>query len=427
MRLRKLGKGQSVVFCIPGEIQTRIRSIVEKQDADAIDVSDVLVWAIHETYADLRKSMPLWATQGARFERQFKIWAEHARIDTGITMTAPDAQRFLEKEALDLEDRYKPRDASALPDIFDELKSSAQLQKIYERCERFDSIRFASAILQEEQERELSPEIEAERQIERPMDASPMPHKLHPDVVSFVKSGKIVHNSPAFMKAFQAFTGTSAAAHLNVARFPCDLLATRDFVQTVEVIGKEAYTDDYQRPVQWLLTQGNPATQMVVISPFEANELKSTMKSSSAAVLHLYAPRSNLAYQPLDSLRLYTVPSLPTNWKVSVDLVMQLNLFAGQLYFRSFDEYKQVCEFLCLAWQKMDDDVPVQADGFIIPQPGGQQAFDQSPTKFLQVVTTKMRRNGQGIDKTHLGKMLAGELLGEADFENTQSAALGPG
>jgi len=95
---------------------------------------------------------------------------------------------------------------------------------------------------------------------------------------------------------------------------------------------------------------------MVIISPFEANNLMPQIETSTAVHLHLYAPRSNLAFQPLDHLKLYTVPALPADWTVPVELVLQINLFAGQLYFRSYNEYKAACEFLGLAWQLMDGD-----------------------------------------------------------------------
>ena len=55
MRMRKLGKGQSVVFCIPDEIRRRIQELT-KQPIDAdISVSDVLRWAISETFIDIRR------------------------------------------------------------------------------------------------------------------------------------------------------------------------------------------------------------------------------------------------------------------------------------------------------------------------------------------------------------------------------------
>ena len=65
MRMRKLGKIQSVVFCIPEEIQSKIYTVTGNPTDVSINVSDVLMWAIWETYADLRRSMPLWAMQGA--------------------------------------------------------------------------------------------------------------------------------------------------------------------------------------------------------------------------------------------------------------------------------------------------------------------------------------------------------------------------
>jgi hypothetical protein len=47
MRMRKLGKGQSVVFCISDEVQTKIRTVCEKRPEHPIEVSDVLVWSVY--------------------------------------------------------------------------------------------------------------------------------------------------------------------------------------------------------------------------------------------------------------------------------------------------------------------------------------------------------------------------------------------
>ena len=48
--------------------------------------------------------------------------------------------------------------------------------KIASCCKQFNNVNFNSAGLQEEQERELSPEIEAERQIQMPPPATPEKH-----------------------------------------------------------------------------------------------------------------------------------------------------------------------------------------------------------------------------------------------------------
>lgn len=79
MRMRKLGKGQSVVFCVPEEIRSKILSIIGKPSGYDIDVSEVLRWAVSETWADMQRSIPLWAIQGERFERQNNLWSKARR------------------------------------------------------------------------------------------------------------------------------------------------------------------------------------------------------------------------------------------------------------------------------------------------------------------------------------------------------------
>ncbi|KAJ5383167.1 hypothetical protein N7517_001078 [Penicillium concentricum] len=72
--MRKLGKGQSVVFYIPRDIQFKILALSGKHTNSEITVSDVLRWAVSETWTELRHRMPIWAVQGKRFERQRAIW-----------------------------------------------------------------------------------------------------------------------------------------------------------------------------------------------------------------------------------------------------------------------------------------------------------------------------------------------------------------
>jgi hypothetical protein len=193
--MRKLGKGQSVVFCIPEEVQSKIRTATKKPGDVGILVPDVLIWAISETYADLRRSMLLWAMQGVRFERQKALWAE-ITSSTGIFMSPQQARKFLADEAQSIEHRYRPD--LTQPNIF----PSYSLAAIQERCEEFDSLHFKSSALQEQQERELSPEVEQEQQVQRPDRLEPETHRLHQDVISFVKTGMLRLQSPAFIPAF---------------------------------------------------------------------------------------------------------------------------------------------------------------------------------------------------------------------------------
>lgn len=59
MRMRKLGKGQSVVFCVPQEMNTKILALKADAGDSNIDVYDILCWVVSETFNDIRRSMPL--------------------------------------------------------------------------------------------------------------------------------------------------------------------------------------------------------------------------------------------------------------------------------------------------------------------------------------------------------------------------------
>lgn len=166
---------------------------------------------------------------------------------------------------------------------------------------------------------------------------------------------------------------------------------------------------------------------MVIISPYEAQALIRKIKASRHVTLHLYAPRINMNQKSLDHLNLYTVPVRQTV-RLPRSLIVMLNIFAGQLYLRSFEEYTQVCDALGLAW---DDAVKnnggIEADGFIPPdQPTGalvnRTRFTRSPTKFLLVFLTTVRQNNQNIDKTHMGRLLNGNRLTRAHFGEQDEA-----
>jgi hypothetical protein len=152
MRMRKLGKGQTVVFCVSQEIQTKILEASRKTDASTITVADILEWSMHETLDDLHRNMPLWAVQGERFVRQEKIW--NAAKKQGLTKE--DAEKLLETEAQSLEDRYRPRLNPGEAKVF-AMSEDPIVQQVATRCEAFNITQFKASALQEEQERELSP------------------------------------------------------------------------------------------------------------------------------------------------------------------------------------------------------------------------------------------------------------------------------
>lgn len=75
------------------------------------------------------------------------------------------------------------------------------------------------------------------------------------------------------------------------------------------------------------------------------------IKRHNRVMLHLYAPRLVLGFEPLGGVRLYTTPTLPYGWAGPPRLILQLNLFSEKSYFASFAEYTAVCDMLGLDWR----------------------------------------------------------------------------
>ncbi|KUL81399.1 hypothetical protein ZTR_10665 [Talaromyces verruculosus] len=329
---------------------------------------------VQETWRDIYRSIPLWAVQGERFERQVALWdMYHDQRE----IPSEEAKAFLEKESQSLEQRYRPRRSSdfkpkAMP------SQTRNLHLIHRRCRLFNDLNLDSAQLHEEQERELSPEIEREREVQRPPPAIPKDHHLDEHVISFISTG-ILATTTAFRPAFEILQHTSAANHLDLSEFPPGLLVTRDFADTVLRPKSRSCMDDYQRPVEWLLISHDPISSvvkhMLIISPFEANKLLCEVRWSEVVTMHIYAPRQNRSLRALDELNLYPVSKTIAAVHIPTVLKIQLNLFAGQLYLSSYDEYRQLCDFL----------------------------------------------DGQEVGKTHVGKILDGKLLYPSDFEEDRT------
>jgi hypothetical protein len=424
--MRKLGKGQSVVFCISEEIKTKILSVTGKYSECCIEVSDVLCWAVSETWADMQRSIPLWALQGERFERQSNLWRKFRHASQ---VRKSQAENFLEPESQTLEQRYRPRH-KATPILVPESDENENIHRILDRCREFANLNFSSTQLQEEQERELAPEIEQERQVQRPPPSQPKKHHLHADVRSFVSTGVPNESSKAFQPAFEVLRKTSAAIHLDVSQFPPGLLATNDFAETVQMRKGQDTLDNYQRPVQWVLTSPgqfppnpNIVKYMIIISPYEANELHSEVRRSKAVTMHLYAPRQNRSFSSLDKLTLYSGSMSSAAVDIPTTLRIQLNLFAGQLYISSYQEYREICDFLGVASVTTPEGLTVAADGFIVNNHRTKTKFTQSPLKFLKLFMSHIRKDGHEIDKTHLGKILDGKLLCMSDFQDCSNTS----
>ncbi|EGU73889.1 hypothetical protein FOXB_15600 [Fusarium oxysporum f. sp. conglutinans Fo5176] len=250
MRMRKLGKGQSVEFCVPWEIEQKIIRLKpqEKAARRGIAISDVLSWVITETCLDLRKAIPLWLNQGVRFSRHQVFWSK--RKGDAVSRWA---EQFLEEEAQTLDQRYRPRAGRITLDSLLDKAGALMTNELRARCDEFGLTELHTASLQEEQERELSPETEQERQVEKPPAAEPETHFVSQSLKDWILKGSSSIDITLFQAehkpAFQTLNNTSAAQYFNVQAFPSTVRATLDFAKTVKgTFGARNYSDCFQRP-----------------------------------------------------------------------------------------------------------------------------------------------------------------------------------
>ncbi|CAJ2508146.1 Uu.00g093320.m01.CDS01 [Anthostomella pinea] len=139
-------------------------------------------------------------------------------------------------------------------------------------------------------------------------------------------------------------------------------LGTTDFSETVLKGSGTFVSDTFLRSVQWILTAHDPNSNniktIMILSPNEANSLIYSMEHSGFVGLP-HDPR------PQAGLRL------------SRRLAAHLNLFAGQLYFRSYDDYLETCEILGLLPRSLSEKMEkqgwkVDATGFILADDQGR-------------------------------------------------------
>ncbi|KAG1735376.1 hypothetical protein EDB19DRAFT_1638507 [Suillus lakei] len=410
MRMRKLGNGHSVMFLAPTEVDRSIRSATRKADTDDVDAADILHWTMLETCIDIQMRASHWVRQGSDFNARHSTWTRFSRAPAASISTLKTA--WLQPGERSLQDMYAPRNSSQVSQVCD--------TSIRRKCEELGVLSGPERSMDEELEREVVHEVvhevEIQRQVQRPPKVKPAAQDLHVDVRRFVKTGRISTGSPAFIPVLSSLVNTAAEFHES-DRWAQNVLVTRDFARTVGTFLAIQKADEYLRPVNWIVSSDTGV--LVVMSPNEVDTLLPEIRNSNAVHLCVYTPRTTNTMKACDDLRLYRVPSTP-HLTPSESLICQLNLFAGQLYFSSYDMYLRTCSFLGLnAPDLRDEDLIVDSDGFISeknrPPARTSCSFKRSQLPPLKELFG-MRRKGIGYLPTHLGKVFNGRVLTEEDF-----------
>lgn len=411
--MRQLGKGHSVMIFAPGEVDRRIRSLRASGMATEarIRVLDVLRWAMHETCEDIRRHLPHWAHQGLDHKKRFAAYKTYKPAE-GLEVLK-DA--WLQHESRTLEEMYSATTSYITsPERYNDLS-------IRERIKRLGVTELVDVRMAEEQEREVDHEVEVERQVERPPKAEAALHVIHKDIREFVRTGNLPMSS---LHISQLLAPLDMAKALNSTTkwspFP---LATADFITTIRGSNNSKGLTDYLRPVNWILSNGSGKNStVVVISPYEANELLPFIRRLKKVRLHVYAPRVTFSMRSFSDLTFHTIPDPPAEpWSAPVHTRIQLNLFSGQLYFDSREEYKRVCVLLALTMVHPCAKY-CEIDGFVPPEyrTGPSSPFARSKIDILKVLIS-LRRKGMGYNRTHLGQILNASPLSEETLSRIPS------
>jgi len=421
--MRKLGSTHSVCFLVSTEVAGYIAAANGVANHQMMS-KHVLKWTIQETIAQLRTHAPLWAHQGCGFDDRNRAWE---RYKEGSASAGEFISILKDKESYSLKELYGMSEGVATSNQGSQLKIWIQ-----DRCKEFDVGSTHDTKMREEQEREVSQEKEEQRQINRLPPAVALRHTLRKDVRTLVSTGSIPIYVKGILSARRCLLETTLkpyAERLKKVAFP-HIFVTEDFARTIETtvgyISNTSHTDDFLRPVQWVLSS-RKQSRLVLLSPFEANALVDQVRKSRYVTLHIYAPRTSRNMRSFDDLRSFMVPHRDPAPAIPANIISELNLFAGQLYFASKLAYEGTRQMLGLYLKDPPAGVKlppgaIDATGFVRDPSvrkvlGIQHAqCTDNPVAFLRKLT-ELRRKGQGFLPTHVGQMLHSRDIPDDEFD----------
>lgn len=394
------------MFVAPPEVHQSILDVTGKPGGD-IDGYDVVAWSLEQSCLSIERSQPLRVLQGLSHHQRQKSMASFAKKYTNLEDVAKETDAtkgvisaFREKEEQRLTDLYAPSSlkTSIIPTIVDSNQGNAD-STVQELLAIWRSVDFSvseGASMHEEHEREVAHEVEQETQIQRPPRAKALTRNVDSSLRLFVRSGNIsVLNQ--FRRAYFIVDQTSAEG-APAAELFTHVRVTTDFMRTVQR-PSFGHHDCYLRPANWIITSNqNPKpTNLLLISQYEANQLFDDIHVTPARVkLHTYEPRVAKCIRAVDVAPSGIVYPSVLGWQsLTRSLRRELHLFAGQLYFNTFEEYR---DFLV---------------DFINTEPVTQQ---DGVLRFIKAWVA-IRRKGQNFLSTHVGQVVSNRSIKEGAFD----------
>lgn len=243
MRLRQLGTTQSIIWVAPPEVHQSILDLRSKRPGDWIDSHDVICWLLKQTCIGIEQIQPLYFSQGMDFCSR----TEAAVVNKEFLTDSVQRQTYLgvlrTTEQQTLEDLYGPkgnakssqRYQSTVPRIGEFLRELRSRRKEFQD---FGNAVNGSALQEVEQEREVAFEVEAVRQVQKPVHYSALAFPgIHDDILQFLQTGRAALRSSAWEDVHVGLRQTDLGQKfgINGTSFACKLLISKEFMRTVDL------------------------------------------------------------------------------------------------------------------------------------------------------------------------------------------------
>ncbi|KAH8434444.1 DUF3638 and DUF3645 domain-containing protein [Aspergillus melleus] len=407
-RMRGLGNGQSVMFICPPDVSHDIGV-----DVHHMTSADVIRWALGQTCASLKNLSPLWASQGLQYYKRLRLWNDLVKSESLEEV----AQHIQEPEARTLSELYAPWDPARFS-----MSSPGhdQSDDMVRELIRVSGDMNCYAGLHEEQERQISHEVQREQQVCRPQAVAPVQHRLYKDIYHFAQHGVFPNGSSSnhIQPAFEDLHKTSAGKYDLPPDMAPHLYATSDFIRTIEQEGNNL-ADDFLKPVHWVLSSVDDS-KILLLSQYEADKLIPVVCHLKRTTLHVYTPRTSRWMQSFEDLRFLCTGRVKEEDHVTHNRFHGLGLFAGSLYFGTLKDYEDFRHFLGLVTTRTPDCESTN-DGFVDERKREEypwplhSPFQSNPLPFLGALCD-VRSKGHGYLQTHVGMILGARPLSVRHF-----------
>ncbi|KAE8384199.1 hypothetical protein BDV23DRAFT_189450 [Aspergillus alliaceus] len=431
MRLRQLGKSQSVVFIASPDVNQSILDVGRKTHKDKLDSADVVGWLLEQSCSSNENLQRLYLAQGYDFCRRVEAASTYKNFFSDQHHQQALLAEIIHQEQQTLEQLYMPKSVNWAvradvhrPKIIQEFIRVLDQQRL-----DLDTSKVATFLefTEVEQERELEAQVEEVRETQCPVFFQPLEFPgLHPAVLNFATTGEL-QGSSGYEPAFAALQRTALGKKYGVCSVgKSKLFVSTEFTRTIAGVRDGDWLDDFlvsaglhintdislnypQRPIHWILW--SPITNAaLVIIPEEAECLVQTMrtqKNTPTTHLLVYAAPFTRKMMLFNQLDFYALPPLDGDNRFPTALKIELGILSGRLYL-DFDEYSATMRYL-----KMDSTCAIERSGnsthTVLPvdKPDG---FANDPLSFLQEWLA-VTRKGREFGHTPLGYICQGRQL----------------